>query len=317
LSIALVIHVEAPHTEIVQQALTDAGCTETWSVATVAEAIARCDGTRPDVVVYGVRTRRHLEELAALASQVRELPIVAIAIGSAVAAALDAGATDVATRPLRRPELVARLRAALRSQSRERALTDTVHQLRRKTRELERLVLVDPLTALANRRHVLDVLETEWRRSARETSPISIVMVDLDYFHAYNECYGHLGGDACLRQVSTAMATCLRRPSDVLGRYGGEEFIAVLPNTDAAGSAAVAERLRRAVEALAIPHVASQCAGVVTISVGTATDCGSHDQSPDALVAAADVALLRAKASGRNRLELKPHIVRNPDTVRS
>jgi diguanylate cyclase (GGDEF)-like protein len=135
-------------------------------------------------------------------------------------------------------------------------------------------------------------------------------MIDLDCYHAYNEQYGHLGGDSCLQRVTEAMVTCLRRPSDFLGRYGGEEFIAVLPNTDAVGAKIVAERLRASVEALGIPHVASQCARVVTITSGFASLRVLGDLSVDKLVAAADAALLRAKAEGRNRVGGEAPLVR-------
>ena len=130
-------------------------------------------------------------------------------------------------------------------------------------------------------------------------TPLSLVIVDLDHFHAFNETYGHPGGDACLRRVTAEMVMCLRRPSDFLGRYGGEEFIAVLANTDAAGAQIVAERLRAAVEALAIPHAASSCSAVrddqrrLRDHAPTAPKRGPSRSSQ-----AADSALLRAKADG-------------------
>jgi diguanylate cyclase (GGDEF)-like protein len=127
------------------------------------------------------------------------------------------------------------------------------------------------------------------------------VLVDVDDFHAFNEHYSHLGGDSCLKEVTAAMANCLRRPSDVLARYGGEEFVALLPDTDAAGACAVAERLRAAVEELGIEHARSRCAKVVTISAGVATMSPSLDRPPTTLVSAADAALFRAKDNGRNR----------------
>src|SRR5262249_9764099 len=155
-------------------------------------------------------------------------------------------------------------------------------------------------TGLANRRHTLALLQAEWKRSARDGTPLSLVMVDLDCFHAFNESYGHLGGDSCLRSVTEAMVVCLRRPADFLGRYGGEEFIAVLAATDAVGARLVAERMRSNVEALAIPHTSSSCALVVTISVGYASARPTGSDRLEDLVAAADAALLAAKSAGRN-----------------
>jgi diguanylate cyclase (GGDEF)-like protein len=135
-------------------------------------------------------------------------------------------------------------------------------------------------------------------------------MIDLDCYHAYNEQYGHLGGDHCLQRVCEAMVKCLRRPSDYLGRYGGEEFMAVLPNTDAVGAKLVAERLRAAVEELQIPHAASMCGRVVTITAGFASIHVTSDLTMDKLIAAADAALLRAKAAGRNRVGGEAPLVR-------
>jgi diguanylate cyclase (GGDEF)-like protein len=222
--------------------------------------------------------------------------------------AFDAGVEDCLARPLRRAELVARTRAALRVRGervrrhrRERKLSQELRALEREKHDLERIACVDSLTGIANRRHALALLEAEWKRSAREGTPLSLVMIDLDCFHAFNATYGHPGGDACLRRVTAEMVMCLRRPSDFLGRYGGEEFIAVLANTDAAGARIVAERIRAAVEALQIPHRSSTCSHVVTISVGFATALPKPETSHDALVAAADTALLVAKADGRNR----------------
>jgi diguanylate cyclase (GGDEF)-like protein len=181
-------------------------------------------------------------------------------------------------------------------------MSDAIVTLQREKQDLERLVCVDALTGIANRRHTMALLAAEWRRSARDNAPIAAVMIDLDFFHAYNEHYGHLGGDECLRRVADAMVRCLRRPSDFLGRYGGEEFIAVLPNTDAVGAKIVAERLRAAVEALAIPHEASSCGFVVTTTVGFASFRVLADDQPDMLIGAADGALLQAMAQGRNRV---------------
>jgi diguanylate cyclase (GGDEF)-like protein len=203
---------------------------------------------------------------------------------------------------------VARLRAALQHHTlpatREHRLSEMIATLRREKEDLERLVCVDALTGIANRRHAMDLLAGEWKRAAREHAPLAVVMIDLDCFHGYNEQYGHLGGDACLQQVVAAMARGLRRPSDFLGRYGGEEFLAVLPDTDAVGAKIVGERLRAAVEALAIQHAASSCARVATITVGFASFKVMADTSDtiDKLIAAADVALLRAKTEGRNRV---------------
>ena len=230
---------------------------------------------------------------------------------------LAAGASECVTTPVRPRELAARVRAVLRDrdrarerETRERRKSDTIKSLRREKEALERVACVDALTGIANRRHAIAMLDAEWKRSLRDHSSLAVVMIDLDCYHNYNEQYGHLGGDSCLQLVSEAMVRCLRRPSDYLGRYGGEEFVAVLPNTDSVGAKLVADRMRAAVDALAIPHSASSCSTVVTISAGFASLRVTPDLSMDRLIAAADAALLRAKARGRNRVEGDAPLVR-------
>ncbi len=213
--------------------------------------------------------------------------------------AFDAGAHDVVTKPLRTGELAARIRGALRL----RRLLQRARRLAMSNRDLESTICNDPLTGIANRRHFENLLHTEWRRAAREGSPLSLAMFDLDDFHAFNAHYGHIGGDACLVHVAKAMAHGLRRASDLLSRYGGEEFVALLPDTGARGACVVAERLRARVEDLAIPHAGSRTSHAVTISVGVATCTPGTELDDDAtelLVAAADAALFRAKDDGRN-----------------
>ncbi len=307
MSTALII--AAARQDALEAALRDAGCIDV-DTAPLEEAIALLVHERRSLVVADVADAEDADALARLADRLRGAPLLAIAPEHLLEAAFEAGATDCIATPIRGAELTARLRAALRSRSpatrrtrRERRLTDEVRELQRQKQELERIACVDSLTGIANRRHALTLLEAEWKRSSRDGTPLSLVMVDLDCFHAFNEHYGHLGGDRCLRQVTDCMVRCLRRPSDFLGRYGGEEFIAVLANTDAEGAAIVAERMRHAVEALAIPHAKSECAQVVTMSVGFAACRPTLAGDAEALVNAADHALLAAKADGRNRIQ--------------
>ncbi|HSN28237.1 MAG TPA: diguanylate cyclase [Kofleriaceae bacterium] len=307
MSTALII--AAARQDALEAALRDAGCIDV-DTAPLDEALALLVHERRSLVVADVSDAEDADALARLADRLRGAPLLAIAPEHLLEAAFEAGATDCIATPIRGAELTARLRAALRSKSpatrrsqRERRLTDEVRELQRQKNELERIACVDSLTGIANRRHALTLLEAEWKRSARDGTALSLVMVDLDCFHAFNEHYGHLGGDRCLREVTDCMVRCLRRPSDFLGRYGGEEFIAVLANTDAEGAAIVAERMRHAVEALAIPHAKSECAQVVTMSVGFATCRPTLAGDAEALVNAADHALLAAKADGRNRIQ--------------
>jgi two-component system chemotaxis family response regulator WspR len=303
---ALVFAADPGSSAVLRGALADVGCLD---IATVdLDDVDSYEGSRPALIVVDLDARDTLS-VRRLVREFRPTPVVVICNEEVMDEAFAAGATGVVAKPLRPVELVARLRVALRGRAeearramRERKLTDAMEQLQREKHDLERLVCVDSLTGIANRRHMLSLLDAEWRRSAREHLVLAVVMIDLDCYHAYNEQYGHLGGDSCLQRVAEAMVTCLRRPSDFLGRYGGEEFLAVLPNTDAAGAKIVAERLRAAVEALAIPHLGSACSHVVTITAGFAAAEVEREVAVDTLIGAADAALLRAKVSGRNRI---------------
>jgi diguanylate cyclase (GGDEF)-like protein len=295
-------------TDLVRGALLDAGCTEVVRVASLDEGLAIVD-KQTAVLVLDVLETLWFEAYRRVLGRLRGVPMIAIVPEHRMQVAFDAGVDDCIARPIRRVELVARARAAIRLRierarrdKRERRLSQEMRTLQREKHDLERIVCVDSLTGIANRRHALSLLEAEWKRSARDGTPISLVIIDLDCFHAFNETYGHPGGDACLRRVTAEMVMCLRRPSDFLGRYGGEEFVAVLANTDASGARIVAERLRNAVAALQIPHQASTCSEFVTISVGFASAQPKPDVTHDALVAAADRALLVATADGRNRV---------------
>jgi diguanylate cyclase (GGDEF)-like protein/PAS domain S-box-containing protein len=183
-----------------------------------------------------------------------------------------------------------------------RAAEDQVAVL---NQELARQANTDGLTGLANRRRFDEALDLEWRRGAREETPLSLLMIDVDRFKPYNDRHGHQGGDACLRAVAAAMAQVARRPADLTARYGGEEFAILLPGVDAQGAAALAARVLAAVRATGIAHEDNTPAGVATVSIGAATAIPSMAmEAPGlaALVAGVDAALYEAKRSGRNRV---------------
>jgi diguanylate cyclase (GGDEF)-like protein/PAS domain S-box-containing protein len=188
---------------------------------------------------------------------------------------------------------------ALRDISQRKAAED---QLEEANRRLLALAGQDGLTGLANRRTFDDALGVEHRRALRDRTSLALIMIDVDRFKAFNDGYGHPAGDEALRRVSQAIADTLRRPGDVAARYGGEEFAVLLPNCDEGGAAIIADRVRRAVVALAIEHDGA-AARVVTISAGVASVTpGLFDGSLEALVSDADRALYRAKANGRNAI---------------
>lgn len=168
--------------------------------------------------------------------------------------------------------------------------------------ELERLSFVDGLTGVANRRYFDEFSRREWDRAVRERTPFSLVMIDIDYFKAYNDIYGHQAGDTCLQQVAGKLRELIKRPSDLVARYGGEEFIVVLPNTDLTGATSLAENFRASVESLHINHSGSSISEFVTISLGIAAANPERAFTLNALIGLADNALYKAKQSGRNKV---------------
>jgi diguanylate cyclase (GGDEF)-like protein/PAS domain S-box-containing protein len=176
-------------------------------------------------------------------------------------------------------------------------------ELNRTFRLVENLAMVDGLTGIANRRRFEEKMDEEWRRAMRDGSLLSVLMIDVDHFKPYNDLYGHVLGDGCLRQIAEAAQRVIHRSSDLFARYGGEEFVVVLPNTDSGGAQLVAEQIRLAVEMLGLPHTGNPH-GVVTVSIGCATQALGHDALSTVLVEAADHALYQAKSAGRNRVEI-------------
>ncbi|HWU85734.1 MAG TPA: diguanylate cyclase [Kofleriaceae bacterium] len=242
----------------------------------------------PELIVLDVDGQRSEQMRRRLAAAYPQAPVVAVNHGE-YELTLETAFAVLRTTRRRRTD-------------REKRLTARMRRLEQSNDELMRSACIDLLTGVANRRHFDDLLGTEWKRAARGGAALSLVMLDLDYFHALNERYGHPGGDACLRRVADALVRVLRRPSDIVARYGGEEFVALLPDTDAAGACVVAERLRAQVEGLQVPHAGSACSAVVTLSAGVATDRPGLERSCRTLVGAADRALFRAKQEGRNRV---------------
>ena len=175
-------------------------------------------------------------------------------------------------------------------------------QLREAYCALEALAITDALTHLANRRHFDKFITAEWRRTLRTQEPIAVLVMDVDYFKLYNDAYGHLRGDSCLRQVAEAAQDVVMRTSDLVARIGGEEFAVVLQGTDLEGAAHVAEKIRQAVVDRNIKHESSPL-GHVTISIGCASCTPRRGQRVRDLIDRADQALYRAKRSGRNRID--------------
>ncbi|MBE9538187.1 MAG: diguanylate cyclase, partial [Proteobacteria bacterium] len=184
------------------------------------------------------------------------------------------------------------------------SLRDRNRQLRDARRQLTDLANIDELTGLGNRRLVNTALQEEINRARRSGAPLSIIMLDVDYFKSYNDTYGHPAGDSVLQVLADVMQRATSRAGEVVARYGGEEFILVLPGASNVAAMRTATRLRELVNAEAIPHEGSDVASHITVSQGLVTVRPDSDLEPTKLVEMADKALYKAKASGRNAIEI-------------
>ena len=202
------------------------------------------------------------------------------------------------------------LKAKIHAMERIIEMRDKLSQL---NDELEKLSQTDSLTQVYNRRAFDNIAQKNWLVAARRHSSISVLMLDVDHFKLYNDHYGHPAGDNCLVQVSAAMRNSLLRPEDALGRYGGEEFIVILPDTDRHGAEQLASTICHNIEALQIEHKRSSTSAVVSISVGGATCNNTMDSSLEELIKLADQALYKSKQTGRNRVTVED--MRAPKTL--
>ncbi|WP_122870632.1 response regulator [Pseudomonas viridiflava] len=244
----------------------------------------------------------------------RDIPIIVLSTKEdplIKSAAFAAGANDYLVKLPDNIELVARIlyhshsyMTLLQRDEAYRALRVSQQQLLDTNLVLQRLMNSDGLTGLSNRRHFDEYLELEWRRATRDQTQLSLLMIDVDFFKAYNDSFGHLEGDEALRQVAKAIRNSCSRPSDLPARYGGEEFAMVLPNTSPGGARLIAEKLRQSVVGMNIPHVAPAEGSHLTVSIGVATvspQVGSHSRQ---LILDADKGLYVAKHNGRNQVSV-------------
>ena len=201
---------------------------------------------------------------------------------------LELGAVDFISKPINPTIVRARVRTHL--------------TLKLQNDLLRSMALMDGLTGVANRRKFDEEILADWRQCFREQKPLSLILVDVDYFKRYNDRYGHLAGDGCLKSVAQALSETVRRPYDLVARYGGEEFACVLPNTVLSGAVEIAERMQARVRTLGIEHSASDVDRVVTISLGVATLTPTGELGFEALIEAADKQLYEAKSGGRARV---------------
>ena len=295
---------------------------EAMGVTDGIKALADMQDKLPDLVLLDINMPNinGFEVCQKLKSsdRTRDIPIIFVSARDEVldkVQAFSLGGVDYITKPFQIAEVLARvenqltlrrLQIQLQEQN-ERLKQEIDHRviaetlLQEANKKLEQLVNLDGLTQLANRRCFDEYLEQEWQRSGREQLPLSLIMCDIDFFKNYNDTYGHVAGDDCLRKVSGVIKRSVRRPADLAARYGGEEFVLVLPNTDIEGSVILAESIRHQLAALAIPHEDSAANQFVTLSLGVTCLTPKIDSNPSVLLTAADYALYRAKELGRDQ----------------
>jgi diguanylate cyclase (GGDEF)-like protein len=289
----LIVDDDALNRIILEKTLSDEH--EIYLVTSGEEALAFVKHTQVDLIILdimmpGMNGYDVLVELKE-SSLSHAIPIIFISANSAhedEAKGLELGAMDYIVKPFCASIVKVRVRNQL--------------LIKQKNDLLEMLASIDGLTEIPNRRYLDENLEREWRRSKRNNSSMCVMLIDIDHFKRYNDCYGHRAGDECLKTVAQTLAAQCERGSDFVARYGGEEFVAVLPETNKQGAIAFANKLRKAINDLNIEHNASLNASHITISIGIASSESSQAYTEKALLEEADSGLYNAKKLGRNQI---------------
>jgi len=219
-----------------------------------------------------------------------------------LAKAFELGAVDYVNKPVDPVELSARVKSALRLKAEMDRRALLADELARVNESLQRASVTDGLTGIPNRRYFDEVLEQSWRRCVRDRSPLSLCLTDIDFFKNYNDAFGHLRGDECLKRVAALLSSCFRRPGDLVARFGGDEFAIILPTTPGAGARAVADQALEEIRSRRIPHGESEVSEWVTLSLGIATMIPDVGTVKEDLLDRADRALYEAKRLGRDRV---------------
>jgi diguanylate cyclase (GGDEF)-like protein len=253
-----------------------------------------CSEELPDLILLdimmpdmdGYEVLRRLKE----SERTQKIPVIFVTAKGEVEdeqKGLEMGAVDYITKPFHPPIVQARVKTQM----------NLIH----KTEMLEKLVSLDGLTNIPNRRHFDEIFEKEWRRAGRNGLPLTLIMCDIDYFKSVNDNYGHAVGDDYLKVVAIRLKSLLERGSDFVARFGGEEFAVLLPETDDEGAVAISEKIRTQIESLGIEHTFSPVSDRLTLSIGAATIVPTKKDNAVDLIKAADKMLYNAKEAGRNQ----------------
>ncbi len=289
------------------------------------EAIKIVDSQKLDLILLDIMMPEingyQVLEYVKSQGNLNQIPVIMISALNeidSVVKCIEMGAEDYLTKPFDPILLKARVSACLekkrlrdqdelRREQLEEAnqkLAEANYKLAEVNEKLELLTKLDGLTGIANRRHFDYMLQREWKAAARDSKPFSLIIFDIDCFKQYNDCYGHLAGDDCLRQVAQFARDSINRPKDMVARFGGEEFAIILPDTDEKGAEMIAEKICKGVAELKIKHEQSKASEYVTISLGIAVaPIVDLTSVPDDLIAKADKALYQAKQQGRNQVK--------------
>lgn len=291
-------------------------------------ALAAIETQKPDLILLDIQlpdiNGYELCRLIKDNPQTKMIPIVIISVqeeAEDIVRAFIAGAADYIKKPFRTEEVIIRVKTQLMIHRLNTQLEKQNHLLYEKNYQLkveienrvqaefalqeanaklQKLAFLDSVTGVGNRRYFDEQLSRYWRQMARENNNLSLIICDLDYFKVYNDTFGHPEGDRCLKQVSDAIKRGVKRPFDAVFRYGGEEFVIILPQTPLEGAIQVAKNIQFEIELLQIPHPNSLTNPFVTLSFGIASQIPHLAQSQNDLISQADEALYLAKIKGRN-----------------